>query len=229
MNYFKLILFLIAAVTLVTPATAENVAVPIATEVSMSDSVPEVAPATAEQPTKERIYYGLNVRVDVGNAALQAGISRGEVQQYEALVNVNLQQRFYPTLEAGYMFAKNRETTLHEFYNGQGGFTRIGLDINPLRKNRNSDYFLTVGIRAGMALQDFTQGDYYNKARFDSWGEVVAGVQVKVVSRFTMGWSARIHFLFTEKYGDMLPFYIPGYGKSNGSAFGFNYYLGIRI
>lgn len=183
--------------------------------------VPDTAKAdTAKVRVKEPIYYGMNVRLDVGNTLMELARSQGEVQQVEAALNVNLQQRFYPTLELGYQRAGNQETP-RGLYTTQGAFTRIGLDFNPLRKNRNSDYFLTVGLRAGLALQDWAQ-----VMRFDSWGEILGGLQVKVAGPLTMGWAVRYRFLFTET--EEMPRYIPGFGKASG-GFGFNYYLGFRI
>lgn len=186
------------------------------------------------------VYQGISAKVDIGNAALTAALSKGAIQQYEGAVSVNLLKRFYPVMELGYMRAD--AGAAGGSYFGRGAFTRIGLDLNPLRKNRNSDYFLTVGVRAGMALQAYEQrninlNDPYwgtpllqmeDKSRFDSWGEVVAGVQVKVAGGFHMGWAIRIHFLFTGSMGKYQPYYIPGYGCKDGNIFAFNYYLGWR-
>lgn len=196
--------------------------------------------AAPRQYADSAVYQGLNFKVDLGNSIYQLVQSRGAVQQYEAALNVNLLKRFYPVMEFGFMSAQS--SAAGGSYKGQGGFTRIGLDINPLKKRRNSDYFLTVGIRAGMSLQGYEQRNidlhdpYWgtplmnmsDKARFDSWGEVIAGVQVKVAGGFHMGWAIRIHFLFTGSMGQYQPYYIPGYGCKDGNIFAFNYYLGWR-
>lgn len=196
--------------------------------------------AAPRQYGDSAVYQGINAKVDVGNTIYQLVRSRGTIMQYEGAINVNLLKRFYPTVELGFMKAADYASGGN--YTGEGAFTRIGLDINPLRKNRNSDYFLTVGIRGGMALQSYEQwnidlhDNYWqtplahmkDKARFDAWGEVVAGVQVKVAGGFHMGWAIRIHFLFTSSTGAYQPYYIPGYGCKDGGIFGFNYYLGWR-
>lgn len=187
------------------------------------------------------VYQGINVKLDLGNMAYNLFTTQGAVQQYEGLVNVNLLKKFYPTVEFGYMLASGEAAGGQ--YKGQGGFTRIGLDLNPLRKGRNSDYMLTVGLRAGMALQGFRQWDitlhdsywetlpyeYQKNGRFDAWGELVAGLQVKVVAGFHMGWALRMKFLFTENTGDMQPYYIPGFGCKDSNGFSFNYYIGWRF
>ncbi|MBO4621778.1 MAG: hypothetical protein J5635_03800 [Paludibacteraceae bacterium] len=196
--------------------------------------------AAPRQYADSAVYQGINFKVDIGNALYQSIRTLGGTQQYEAAVNVNLMKRFYPVMELGYMRAN--DSAAGGNYRGQGAFTRIGLDLNPLRKNRNSDYFLTVGLRAGMSLQTYEQwginlNDPYwqtppylmeDKARFDAWGEVVAGVQVKVAGGFHMGWAIRLHFLFTGNYGLFQPYYIPGFGCKDSNIFAFNYYLGWR-
>lgn len=187
------------------------------------------------------VYQGINVKLDLGNTAYGLFTSKGAVQQYEGLINVNLLKKYYPTMELGYMLASGEAAGGQ--YKGQGGFTRLGLDLNPLRKGRNNDYMLTVGMRVGMAVQGFRQWDitlhdpywgtlpyeYEKKGRFDAWGEVVAGLQVKVVSRLHMGWALRIKFLFTETTGEMQPYYIPGFGCRESNGFSFNYYIGWRF
>ena len=196
--------------------------------------------AAPRQYADSAVYQGISAKVDIGNAALTSALSKGAIQQYEGAVSVNLLKQFYPVMEVGYMRASDQAAG--GAYFGQGAFTRLGLDINPLRKNRNSDYFLTVGVRAGMALQAYEQfnidlhdpywgtphANMRDKARFDSWGEIIAGVQVKVAGGFHMGWAIRLHFLFTGTMGKYQPYYIPGYGCKDGNIFAFNYYLGWR-
>lgn len=170
------------------------------------------------------IWQGMTLRADIGNMALTALQSRGDILQYEVAATTNLKNKFYPILEAGYASAQHQGDST--FYHGEGGFARIGLDLNPMRKSRNGDYFLTVGLRAGMALQELVPEQ---KMRFDCWGEVVAGVQVKVVAGWVMGWQLRFHALFTDRGKTPAPYYIPGYGKTGGSALGVNYFVGYRF
>jgi len=187
------------------------------------------------------IFQGMHVKVDIANPMLVALKTRGAVQQYEVSVNVNLLKRFYPTLEAGYGWGT--DGAAGGMYHGYGGFTRIGMDLNPLKKGRNNDYALLVGVRLGVGLQNYeltgvtTNDSYWGSAthdvpasfRADCWGEIVAGAQVKVAGPFFMGWYVRIHSLFTGNRGTHQPYYIPGYGWKDGSIFGMNYYVGLRF
>lgn len=169
--------------------------------------------------------------------------SKAQTQQYEMLFSVNLLKRFYPTIELGYGLSSDAAAS--GSYEGQGGFTRIGMDLNPLKKGRNNDYALLVGARLGIGVQNFSLTNVYmndnywypdgyytdfpSTWRADCWGEITASAQVKVAGPFFMGWAIRIHFLFTESTGKYQPYYVPGYGNPSGSIFSFNYYVGFKI
>ena len=76
-----------------------------------------------------------------------------------------------------------------------------------------------------------TDMNYYNQHKFDCWGEIVAGCQVQIWKGFQMGWYVRLKFLFTrtDKQGDALPAYLPGFGYRNDTNWGINYFLGYKF
>lgn len=189
------------------------------------------------------LYQGLNVKLDVGQSVYTLAQSHAKRQQYEVAVNANLRNKYYPTTELGYGFSN--DIAEGGTFSGQGAFMRIGIDINPLRKGHSRDYALLTGLRIGLAVQQFSISgvnlhddywlpggivrDYPPAFRADAWGEAVAGLQIKVAGPVTMGWFARIHFLFTGRVGDHQPYYIPGFGCVDAGNFTFNYYVGIRF
>ncbi|MEJ0054218.1 MAG: DUF6048 family protein [Bacteroidota bacterium] len=76
-----------------------------------------------------------------------------------------------------------------------------------------------------------TQKSLTNSAVTASWGEVTAGLRVKIWKEFWMGYTARMKFLpATRGDTELKAFDIPGYGL-NGSGFywGFNYQVFYRI
>ncbi len=185
------------------------------------------------------IYQGLQVKLDIGSPILEIARSKAKVQSYEMAVNVNLLQRFFPTLEFGY--AQADRTLTSGSFNGKGGFARVGLDLSALKKHKDSPHKLLIGIRVGTAVQDYSMTDLtmndsywhtqptmqFHDVRCDVWGEVVAGIQVQVYKDFYMGWAARLKALFTRgKEGEPTAYYIPGYGYKDDMNFGFNYYIG---
>ena len=199
------------------------------------------------------IYGGTQIKLDIASPIVVPATTKWQVQHYEIAVNVRLKDRFYPTLELGYAGGITQRDTLT--YNGQGGFFRVGCDINPLKKHPESPHALLIGVRLGTAVQDYTQDATRDLSREvvpssqtmmmhragvqgDCWGEIVAGCQVEVAkvkkTAFYMGWMGRFKCLFTrqaEGYSalDMKPVYIPGYGKRDNIGWGVNYYIGWRL
>ena len=199
------------------------------------------------------IYQGMSLKLDIGNTIISLAVSKAKVQEYEIAMNCRLIQRLYPTFELGYAYANaDADGATHH---GQGGFARLGLDINGLKKHPENPNALLVGLRIGTALQGYdlthvalntpywgdTRADYHNLFHADCWGEVVAGCQVQVYKGFQMGWYLRFKVLFTRTAKDinindqtttqqqlnnaLLPYYIPGFGYRNDTNWGFNYYI----
>ena len=195
---------------------------------------------------KDSIYNGTQVKLDILSPILTPALNNWTMQQYELAVNVRLAQRFYPTLELGYA-GGNRAQGDSITYQGQGGFFRVGCDLNPLKKHPESPHALLVGVRIGTSVQGFEQHlqrdakDFADVTggRADCWGEIIAGCQVEVAkvkqTAFYMGWMGRFKFLFTRKNATdrldefRLPIYIPGYGTRDNIAWGANYYVGWRF
>ena len=189
------------------------------------------------------IYQGVNLKLDLMNTALEAGLSKGKIWSAEIASNVRLKQRFYPTLEAGYAKADTYADGGNQ--KGEGGFFRVGLDIGALKKHPERLNALLVGVRVGTALQEYdltnvainndywgaTRKDFYNQFQADCWGEVVAGVQVQVWEGFQMGWAVRLKILFTREASEenVMPYYIPGFGYRDNTNWGVNYYLGWKF
>lgn len=205
------------------------------------------ASAQASEKKKERlpkdsIYQGMSVKVDIAMPILELARSKGKIQDYELAFNVRLANRFYPTIEVGYALADVTADGGH--YTGQGGFARVGMDLSALKKGVG-DNCLMVGLRLAGAYQGFqitdvpVYGDYwpmgkvnyYNQHKFDCWGEVVAGCQVQIWKGFQMGWYVRMKLLMTrtDKQGDALPAYLPGFGYRRDFNWGFNYFLGWKF
>lgn len=189
------------------------------------------------------LYQGINLKIDIGNSIYELATTSARNQSYEALLNVDLKHKYFPTIEAG--FAK-AATTLNSgaHYTGNGFFGRIGSDFNAMKKS-DSNNLLLIGLRVGTAFQHFsTDGlsitdDYWqtqqavtysNQFRVDAWGEVTAGVQVQIVKGLHMGFYLREKILMTRgKERQLFAYYIPGFGYKKDANFGFNYYIGYHF
>ena len=189
------------------------------------------------------IYQGMNLKLDLMNTILEAAISKGKILSFEMAWNIRLKQRYYPTFELG--FAKSDTFAEGGAHIGEGGFFRVGLDINGLKKHPERLNALLVGVRIGTAFQNYdlfgvtVNNDYWGSARVDyldqfhadCWGEVVAGCQVQVWEGFQMGWAVRLKIMFTRTASDnnVLPYYVPGYGYRDDTNWGVNYYIGYKF
>lgn len=177
----------------------------------------------------DSIYNATQIKLDIASPVVIAGTHQWQMQHYEIAANVQLARRFFPTLELGYSGGKTHRGDSIQ-YKGQGGFFRVGCDINPLKKHKDSPHALLVGLRLGTAVQ--------TKGYTDCWGEIIAGCQVEIAkvqkTAFYMGWMGRFKVLFTrDKEGltadQMKPIYIPGFGNRDNIGWGLNYYLGWRF
>jgi hypothetical protein len=62
------------------------------------------------------------------------------------------------------------------------------------------------------------------------WFEIVAGIRVEIAKNIFMGWTARNKNLIGEdQIGIMSPWFIPGFGKTTGSAWTVNYAIGYKF
>ena len=199
-------------------------------------------PSQPKQYADTAIYQGMSIKLDIAMPILELVRSAGKIQDYEMALNVRLAKRFYPTLELGYAIADVTADGGH--YSGQGGFARVGMDLSTLKKG-TSENCLMVGLRIAGAYQGFqvtnvpVYGDYWpmekvdylGQRKFDCWGEIVAGCQVHIWKGFQMGWYVRMKILLTrtDKQGDALPAYLPGFGYRDDTNWGINYFLGYKF
>lgn len=191
---------------------------------------------------KPSVYNGMQIKLDIASPVVTPAVCQWKMQHYEIAANIQLVQRFFPTLELGYAGGRtNRGDSIA--YNGHGGFFRVGCDINPLKKHKDSPHALLVGVRIGTAVQGFSHqlaaGNIrQNLVQADCWGEIVLGCQVEIAkvqqTAFYMGWMGRFKFLFTRQSeytpaAEQYAIYIPGFGNRDNIGWGLNYYLGWRF
>ncbi len=172
--------------------------------------------------SNDTIYQGTQIKLDIASPIIISAANKWKIQHYEIGANVRLKDRFYPTLELGYSGGTAAQGDSIG-YTGQGGFFRVGCDINPLKKHPESPHALLVGVRLGTAVQNLTQTLERNTAstaastgpvsetamhmqaqsiKGDCWGEIVIGCQVEIAkvqkTAFYMGWMGRLKCLFTR-------------------------------
>lgn len=194
------------------------------------------------------LYNGVSVGVNFFDAAMLAfGQKYGS---FDIAADVSLYNWFFPVVEVGIGFADSTPENQNFNYKVKPSFyAKIGLNYNFLYKS-NPDYQVYLGLRAAMSsfnweVRDVTinsdywqQTEAFNMGRLHStafWGEALAGVKVKIVGNFSLGWNVRWHFPFHVSKGKAKslpegmvntsgskPWFIPGYGGSQAFAFTFS-------
>lgn len=179
------------------------------------------------------LYYGVNVGINFGDLILMAFGQK--YASFDAWANVSLHNWIFPTVELGLGYANDTPARLNFTYKSPASlYAKIGADYNFLYKS-NPDYRVFLGLRAGVSrfaysLSDVTiTSDFWNESQTLAirdlhatalYGEALAGLQVKIVGNFSLGWTARWHFLFhVSRDRESKPWFIPGYGGSSPFAF----------
>ena len=179
------------------------------------------------------LYNGVTVGANFGDLLFMAfGQKYASVDLH---ADVSLHNWFFPTLEAGVGFANATPGRTNFTYKVKPSFyAKIGMNYNFVYKS-NPDYQVFAGLRLGFSSFDWDvknvtiNSDYWGEeTTFNMpsqrstalWGELLAGIKVKIVGNFSLGWSVRWHQKFHVSKGKAgEPWFIPGYGADN---FGFS-------
>lgn len=196
--------------------------------------------------TKKPFFNSFRIDLDV-SPVITTFINNGEIYSYEAAIQTEIINKYYPIFEIGYAGAKTL-TSSGINYNGNALFYRLGMDFNIVKskiaKKTNNNFFL-VGARLGYTNFDYNinsiqiQDDYWGgsstfektKKSSNLWFEIAAGIRVELIKNIYIGWNVRIKNMLTkEDLGEYKPWYVPGYGVyGDSSVWGFNYLIGYKF
>lgn len=234
-------------------AVIHNVSVPVGNQsITTADSInANDTIATANDSLKPKKYVAINIEnrelkwfqgftmsADIFGPLLYLMSDYGTA---EGSLRLNLKNTYFPVFEVGYGKCDKTDDNTSIRYKTNAPYFRVGIDFNVL-KNKFQDNRLYVGARYGfssfsydMSGPDMTDPVWHGTAPFNyegmkstsHWAEIVLGVQVKIWSKFHMGWSIR--YKKKIKMGQDIyaqPYYIPGYGTTvNESCWGGTYNL----
>ncbi len=188
----------------------------------------ENKPLTKEEWKATPFYQGTMVGIDVAGLASKALGS--DATSAEALVQVNLKNRFFPVVEMGFgsISTTNTETDIH--YKASAPYFRLGVDYNVFYQKPYLPGYFTVGLRYGFSsfeydvvappLTDPNWGHISVPVTYEGvktnvgWAEVAASLKVNVFKDFYMGFSVRYRTrLSMKEHDNSEPYYTPGFGK----------------
>lgn len=158
----------------------------------------------------------------------------GDYGQYEAALRLNLRNRFFPTVEAGYGKAGlDDDPVTHISYHTKAPFFRIGCDFN-LAKDKRTNNRIYAGLRYGYTnykvdiyRQPFEDPVWKWGTTFSvegskcnqHWAEVLFGIDAKIMGPLHLGWTARYRRrLFHDDGITGKTWYVPGYGTQDDSS-----------
>jgi hypothetical protein len=128
-------------------------------------------------------------------------------------------------------------------YSNDGGYYRIGIDVNFLKKDPVKNMFFLGGRFGHSSYQDqviykdtippFASFERFvqNPKVIATWVELTTGIKVKVWKYLWLGATARFKFgLDLDGNGPLQSYDVPGFGRNIArTTWGFNYYLMVRI
>ncbi len=192
------------------------------------------------------LFNGVRIEVDI-SPVIKTLMSGDETFSYEAALLVNLKHKYFPVIEMGYAGA-DKTTTNEIGFKTNGLFGRAGIDFNLMKSkkgNKTNNNLFTAGVRLGFSnfKYDLTNvvitddywkesltKNYLGESTSKMWFEIVVGIRVEVVKNIFMGWSVRNKNLIGEDLiGTISPWYVPGFGKTTGSAWTVNYAIGYKF
>ena len=177
-------------------------------------------------------FRGVAVGIDLVGPAMRSLASYG---QYEALLRLNIKDRFFPIIEAGIGQADKTDETTGTCFKTNAPYARVGCDFNML-KDKHDVYRFLIGGRVGYTsfkydvlspgIADPIWGTQSAYGALDSkgnqlWAELIGGVDAKIWGPIRMGWSVRYKLRLAHKAGEIGdPWYVPGFGRGDSSQLG---------
>lgn len=187
------------------------------------DTVTVEVKASPKYPAFNGVSLGLNFFDAV---LMIAGQRRANLNLW---ADCSIRNWFFPVVEAGIGFSNARpDAGRFHFKTKPQFFAKVGMNYNFLYKS-NPDYQVYIGLRAGWSsftydILDIQPGsEYYSESGPTSvsglrsnaiFGEVLAGVKVKIYKFFSMGWSIGYNFNLYQKYSvpEYPAWFTPGKG-----------------
>ena len=187
---------------------------------------------TVTKPKSKPIYPLINggsIGVNFGDGIFMAcGQRHGG---FDVWGDLSLFNWIFPVVECGVGFANSTPEKGNFTYKSKPAvYAKLGFNYNFMYKS-DPAYQLFAGFRVGYSnfsydVENVTISDSYwqetqqislrNLKAWAFYGEVLAGIKVKIVGNFSLGWNARFHLkMKVHSASTSTPWYIPGYGTNS--------------
>ena len=181
---------------------------------------------------KAPLLSGVGVGIDICGLAMKAVGAR--FANMEISGRIGLKEKYFPIFEIGIGDCTRYGGETTNVFSTRAPYWRIGMDYN-LNKKVNGNRFL-LGVRYGFSSYkyDFTCPDFtdpvYGTVRplqleglqgNHQWLEFCLGFETRLWSIVRLGYSIRYKMPTMQSYSDLgTPYYVPGYGRNDDTAFG---------
>ena len=182
------------------------------------------------------LFNGVTVGVNFADAIMSA-IGQHH-SSYDVSAMVSLHNWIFPVVEAGVGWGHHTENNdLFKVKAYPSFYAKAGVNYNFLYKS-DPAYMCYLGLRFGMAQCRWDRTDIkstdeegevtylpdeMNRKCTSIYGEVLAGLTVKIAGPFSLGWNVRYR-LGLHSSGGESPWFVPGYG-TGPLGFTFNAYF----
>ena len=161
----------------------------------------------------------------------------------EVALEANFGNRLYPIFEFGWGWCNTTDESTGIKYQANAPYYKAGFNYNFFtnKEKPNPNHYVYGLIRIGWSSFNYdvrtpaiTDPVWGGSVALDLkdvdgaclWGEIGAGIKVKIAEWVHMGWSVRCKVRFTEEKGaNSNMWYIPGYGTNKPFVFGGTYNL----
>ncbi len=185
----------------------------------------ELDTVTSTRPSSPYpLINGFSVGIDFGDAIMR--LIGQSYQSYGINAMLSFHNWFFPVIEAGVGWGNHSDTNdLYKVKAKLSFYGKIGVNYNFLYKSK-PDHIAYIGLRLGFAsnrwdITDITSttdldlpegtSELLNQTCTSIYGEILAGIKVKVVGPFSLGWNVRYRIgLRNSNNAD--PWYVAGYG-----------------
>ena len=185
----------------------------------------ELDTVTSTRPSSPYpLINGFTVGVNFGDAVMS--LIGQKHHSYDVSFMMSFHNWFFPVIEAGIGWGDHSENDGKLLIDAKPSFYgKIGLNYNFLYKS-NPAYMAYLGLRFGFSSHRWdqtetrTQGEegsetmvteFSRLSCVSTYGEVLAGLKVKIVGPFSLGWNVRYRLgLHNSKKAE--PWFVPGYG-----------------
>ena len=215
-----------------------------------NDRKPPVKQGSKKPPAKkvsepQPFLRAITVQADVAGPFISKLQTSG-VSYYEASADINLRNKWFPVWEFGHATINHTADEGGQFV-AKGFYNRIGVNVNLLKisdPKQITQSIFYVGLRFGFApfsysIQNLPLADDYWKTTTvinpgymtttAKWGEFVAGLRLNIIKNISLGWSGRLKMGLYTGSAAYAPWYVPGYGITGSSVWGFTYNIGYTI